>query len=451
MDIKRSGARSRSPARGSHRCGTTRAPPAARSPTPRSRSPTPWAPRPWSRSPRPVTPAGAWRGCTRASGSSCSRPTRTSRRQMALLWGVEGYTVWTVRTTDEMVRQVDSGLVQRGVSHPGDLVVIIAGTPPTTPGATNTIRVHHIGDVQRTVTRRERTAGAPAAPAGSDTGRRRPAVARCPGPVARHRVARRRRVPGREPRDVPAACVRRAGRGAGAGGRRSHRRPRRDTCTRCTRTSSGPATPRPILYLVENVRDGRSFSVRRVSAQQHGKTIFTLSASFQLPQPGSSTAPRYPTSPARTRCRRCPSCWPAVRPRRGSSRCRTRSTCGTSTPPWLDDAPREQHRLWLKAKGTLPDDPLLHVCVATFASDFSLLEASLVRQGRSWDRDEVVGASLDHAMWFHRPFRADEWLLYDTASPSALRVVADSTRGGCSPRTGEHAVTVLQEGMLRVR
>ena len=74
-------------------------------------------------------------------------PDENVQRQMALLWGVEGYVVWTVRTTDEMVRQVDSGLVQRGVAHPGDLVVIIAGTPPTTPGSTNTIRVHHIGDV----------------------------------------------------------------------------------------------------------------------------------------------------------------------------------------------------------------------------------------------------------------------------------------------------------------
>ncbi len=74
-------------------------------------------------------------------------PDENVQRQMALLWGVEGHVVWTVRTTDEMVRQVDSGLVQRGVSHPGDTVVIIAGTPPTTPGATNTIRLHHIGDV----------------------------------------------------------------------------------------------------------------------------------------------------------------------------------------------------------------------------------------------------------------------------------------------------------------
>jgi pyruvate kinase len=74
-------------------------------------------------------------------------PDENVQRQMALLWGAEAYLVWTVRTTDEMVRQVDSALVQRGVCHLNDLVVIVAGTPPTTPGATNTIRVHHIGDV----------------------------------------------------------------------------------------------------------------------------------------------------------------------------------------------------------------------------------------------------------------------------------------------------------------
>ncbi len=69
------------------------------------------------------------------------------QRQLALLWGAEAHLVWTVNTTDEMVRQVDSGLVQLGVCHPRDLVIVVAGTPPTTPGATNTIRVHHIGDV----------------------------------------------------------------------------------------------------------------------------------------------------------------------------------------------------------------------------------------------------------------------------------------------------------------
>ncbi|MHA3703018.1 acyl-CoA thioesterase [Jatrophihabitans sp. YIM 134969] len=212
-----------------------------------------------------------------------------------------------------------------------------------------------------------------------------------------------------------------------------------------------PGDPsRPILYLVENVRDGRSFSVRRVVAQQHGKTIFTLSASFQLPQPGFEHGATMPAVPG---AHEVPSLAELLE--RGDAPPRFLAVPNPIdlrylNPPWAHETPREDHRLWLKAKGTLPDDPLLHVCVATFASDFSLLEASLVRQGRSWDRDEVVGASLDHAMWFHQPFRVDEWLLYDTASPAASGG-RGLNEGRMFTASGEHAVTVLQEGMLRLR
>jgi acyl-CoA thioesterase II len=212
-----------------------------------------------------------------------------------------------------------------------------------------------------------------------------------------------------------------------------------------------PGDPtRPILYLVENARDGRSFSVRRVLAQQHGKTIFTLSASFQLPQPGFEHGSPMPDVPG-------PNSIASLRElvEAGSAPPRFLAVPNPIdlryvSPPWDSTAPQEHHRLWLKAKGRLPDDPLLHVCVATFASDFSLLEASLVRQGRSWDRDDVVGASLDHAMWFHQSFRADEWLLYDTASPAASGG-RGLNEGRMYTSDGVHAVTVLQEGMLRLR
>lgn len=212
-----------------------------------------------------------------------------------------------------------------------------------------------------------------------------------------------------------------------------------------------PGDPsRPILYLVENVRDGRSFSVRRVVAQQHGKTIFTLSASFQLPQPGFEHGATMPDVPGPHEVASLPELLA-----RGEAPPRFLAVPNPIdlrylAPPWVHEQPREDHRLWLKAKGTLPDDPLLHVCVATFASDFSLLEASLVRQGRSWDRDEVVGASLDHAMWFHQPFRVDEWLLYDTGSPAASGG-RGLNEGRMFTADGRHAVTVLQEGMLRLR
>jgi acyl-CoA thioesterase II len=212
-----------------------------------------------------------------------------------------------------------------------------------------------------------------------------------------------------------------------------------------------PGDPtRPILYLVENVRDGRSFSVRRVVAQQHGKTIFTLSASFQLDQPGFSHGSSMPAVPGPNEIASLPELVASgVAPPR-SLEIPNPIDLRALVPRWERDGPLEHHRLWLKAKGVLPDDPLLHVCVATFASDFSLLEASLVRQGLSWERDEVVGASLDHAMWFHQPFRVDEWLLYDTSSPAASGG-RGLNEGRMFTSGGVHAVTVLQEGMLRVR
>lgn len=206
---------------------------------------------------------------------------------------------------------------------------------------------------------------------------------------------------------------------------------------------------RPILYLVENVRDGRSFSVRRVSAQQHGKTIFTLSASFQLVQDGldhGATVPGVPGPhelPSAQELAKAPNA-----PERYAQRVNPIDIRYVDGPAWTTGEPREDYRWWIRAKGSLPDDPLLHVCVVTFASDFSLLEAGLARHGLAWDRDDVVGVSLDHAMWFHRPFRADEWLLYDTESPSASSGRA-LNEGRMFTADGRHAVTVLQEGMLR--
>jgi len=107
------------------------------------------------------------------------------------------------------------------------------------------------------------------------------------------------------------------------------------------------------------------------------------------------------------------------------------------------------HRIWLRADGRLPDDPLIHVCALTFASDLTLVETVLVHHGLAIGLDPVVTASLDHAMWFHRPFRADEWFLYDMASPSASggRGLA---MGKIFALDGRHIVSVVQEAMLRV-
>jgi acyl-CoA thioesterase-2 len=120
-------------------------------------------------------------------------------------------------------------------------------------------------------------------------------------------------------------------------------------------------------------------------------------------------------------------------------------------PPWLTRGTRKQARnqVWMRADGRLPDDELLHVCVLTYASDMTLLDAPLARHGVYWDLDQVSGASLDHALWFHRPFRADEWFLYDTSSPSASGGRGLAT-GRFFAADGTLIATVVQEGLLRV-
>ncbi|MDT7581764.1 MAG: acyl-CoA thioesterase, partial [Pseudonocardiales bacterium] len=175
-----------------------------------------------------------------------------------------------------------------------------------------------------------------------------------------------------------------------------------------------PGDPRvPIVYEVERVRDGRSFTTRRVRAVQRGEVIFALSASFQLPQDGvEHTEPAPVGVPA-----------PEGLPDLGE---RLRESGGylvgqprpldlrfVDAPPWSEargPVTDEPMRVWMRADGVLPDDPLLHVCLLTYASDLTLLPSVLARH--EVHMGEVQMASLDHAMWFHRPFRADEWLLY---------------------------------------
>ena len=105
-------------------------------------------------------------------------------------------------------------------------------------------------------------------------------------------------------------------------------------------------------------------------------------------------------------------------------------------------------RVWMKADGVLPDDPLLHVCVATFASDMTLLDSVLVRHGLAPGIDPISMASLDHAMWFQRPFRADEWMLYVSSSPTASGSRGLAT-GRFFDQSGRHLVSVVQEGLIR--
>jgi acyl-CoA thioesterase II len=212
----------------------------------------------------------------------------------------------------------------------------------------------------------------------------------------------------------------------------------------------------PIVYQVERVRDGRSFSIRRVSGLQHGQTIFSLSASFQLVQSGlehQSEMPPVPEPESRPSMAELLSTAPdAARFYRANPR--PIELRWIDDPPWLQRAkgprPENEARVWMRASGRLPDDPLLHACVLTFASDMTLLDAVLVRHGLSPEFDQISMASLDHAVWFERPFRADEWFLYAATSPSASggRGLAS---GRFFTREGRQIASVVQEGMIRVR
>jgi acyl-CoA thioesterase-2 len=210
----------------------------------------------------------------------------------------------------------------------------------------------------------------------------------------------------------------------------------------------------PIEYQVENIRDGRSFSVRRSVAVQGGRTIFFMSASFHRveegldhhapPPPGVPGPDEVPTMA--DRLARYPDragIWAAI-PRPIDVRY-------VGEPGWVapGDRPADPYqRVWMRIDGTLPDDPLLHACLLAYASDLTLLDSVLSVHGEVWGPGGVVGASLDHALWFHRPFRANEWFLYDCWSPSASGARGLAT-GRIFSEDGRHVATAVQEGLLR--
>jgi acyl-CoA thioesterase II len=212
----------------------------------------------------------------------------------------------------------------------------------------------------------------------------------------------------------------------------------------------------PIVYTVDRVRDGRSFTTRRVSAIQHGKAIFTLSASFQVVEDGPAHHAPMPDAPdpetlPDSLARFTPLFGEAgarafVERRPFDVRHATPLTWEAAKDPALASP---ESVVWLKVIGELPDDPLLHVCLMTYASDMTLLDTVLLNHGLAWGDKRTMGASLDHAMWFHRPFRADDWLLYyqDTPFAGGARGLA---RGQVFTRSGELVVSVMQEGLVRV-
>jgi acyl-CoA thioesterase II len=211
----------------------------------------------------------------------------------------------------------------------------------------------------------------------------------------------------------------------------------------------------PIIYEVDLIRDGRSFTTRRVVAVQHGKAIFHLSASFQVEESGVEHQAEMPDVPDPESLmtideRRIAA---GIAPSERWERPRPVDLRYVDDPPWLagsDLEPRNTQQVWIRANGDMPDDPLLHVCAVTYASDMTLLDSVLLANGLTWDDNRhVMVASLDHAMWFHRPFRADDWLLYDQQSPTASGARGLAI-GRLFTRDGRHVVSVVQEGLLRV-
>ena len=216
----------------------------------------------------------------------------------------------------------------------------------------------------------------------------------------------------------------------------------------------------PIVYEVDRIRDGRSFTTRRVVAIQHGQPIFHLSASFQVHEEGLEHQEPMPDAPDPETLPSAEELLPAHADKFPDRRVVDRLLEARAAidlryvedPPFLTAGTAREPRsqVWFRARGKLADDPMLHICLATYVSDMTLLDSVLLAHGRGgWAVGDVVGASLDHAMWFHRPLRADEWLLYDQQSPSASGGRGLGT-ARIYTRDGRLAVSVIQEGLVRV-
>jgi acyl-CoA thioesterase-2 len=213
----------------------------------------------------------------------------------------------------------------------------------------------------------------------------------------------------------------------------------------------------PIIYEVTRIRDGKSFTTRNVVAIQHGHAIFSMSVSFHAAEPGLSHQVAMPDVP---------------RPDSLPNEADFRQALLTSMPEpvrryYERERPIElrpveferylgkkiangEFHVWMRAVERLPDEPAIHQCVLAYASDLMLLDAATIPHGRTLFEPTIMAASLDHAMWFHRPFRADEWLLYAQDSPSTGGA-RGFARGLIFASDGTLVASVAQEGLIRER
>ncbi len=208
----------------------------------------------------------------------------------------------------------------------------------------------------------------------------------------------------------------------------------------------------PILYEVDRIRDGRSFTTRRVVAIQHGRAIFNMSASFHVDEAGLSHQFPMPEVPPPEELESLLTRLEPYREVMGDwfSRPHPIEQRHIGELPFMHKEGNEPvQRLWIKADGTLRDDPVLHAAIAAYASDMSLFDTMLAPHNVRWENPDFMGASLDHCMWFHRPFKADEWLLYDMDSPTTYGA-RGLARGFMFARDGELVVSMAQEGLMRL-
>ena len=217
------------------------------------------------------------------------------------------------------------------------------------------------------------------------------------------------------------------------------------------------AVDTPIVYDVDRIRDGGTFTTRRVVAIQKGEAIFNMAVSFQVPEVGFEHQDRMPEAPD-------PETLPSQSERAARyvdklpPRMRERALAAGPfewrTVEWQDPFAPEilppQRRVWVKADGHLPDDPALHNYLLAYASDFAFLTTSLLPHGVSWLSPGMQVASLDHVMWFHQPFRIDDWLLHVMESPRA-QGGRGLVRGRVFSRDGRLVASTAQEGLIRRR
>jgi acyl-CoA thioesterase-2 len=213
----------------------------------------------------------------------------------------------------------------------------------------------------------------------------------------------------------------------------------------------------PIVYDVDRIRDGKSFTTRRVVAIQHGRAIFSMSVSFHNDEPGLDFQVAMPDVPhpdalpseAEIRQKILPQLPEAVR--RYYERERPIELRPVDFGRYAGKPqPDNRFNIWMRTTAKLPDDPSIHRCALAYASDMTILDTALLPHRRSiFDRD-IMGASLDHALWFHRPFRADQWLLYSQDSPNS-HGSRGFGRGLIYTADGTLVASVAQEGLMRER